>query len=154
MRLAHSNENQMRAARSQAKNKTTSKTDTCPPAFNSETNRPFESKFDANGRAHVAGGIDLPRALLPAGERRCSAAEKLSAKQPLAATLLWRAMITFALTRNRVKRYRHAARHLEECERVSGQIDDYGDVENHDVFVAKLRVAHSRKAAFSAEVAI
>lgn len=82
------------------------------------------------------------------------AAEKLSAKQPLEATLLWRAMITFALTRNRVKRYRHAARHLEECERVSGQIDHYGDVENHDAFVAKLRVAHSRKAAFWAEVEI
>lgn len=80
------------------------------------------------------------------------AAEKLSAKQPLAATLLWRAMITFALTRHRVKRYRHAAHHLEECERVSGQIGDYGDVENHDTFVAKLRDAHSRKAAFWAEV--
>ena len=82
------------------------------------------------------------------------AAEKLSAKQPLAAILLWRAMITFALTRNRVKRYRHAARHLEECARVSGQVGAYGDVETHDAFVAKLRADHLRKVAFWAEVEI
>jgi hypothetical protein len=40
------------------------------------------------------------------------ASDALAAKHPLAATLLLRAMIDFALKENRVKRYRHAARHL------------------------------------------
>jgi hypothetical protein len=43
------------------------------------------------------------------------ASDALAAKHPLAATLLLRAMIDFALKENRVKRYRHAARHLMEC---------------------------------------
>jgi hypothetical protein len=43
------------------------------------------------------------------------AADALAAKHPLVAILLLRAMIEFALKENRVKRYRHAARHLAEC---------------------------------------
>jgi hypothetical protein len=37
---------------------------------------------------------------------------------------------------------------------MAGGMSDYGDVEDHDAFVAKLKSAHSRKAAFWTEVAI
>ena len=40
--------------------------------------------------------------------------ELLRAEHPLAATLIWRSMITFAIQNNRAKRYRHAARHIIE----------------------------------------
>lgn len=43
------------------------------------------------------------------------AANLLDQAAPLAATLLRRALIDFALEKARVKRYRHAARHLREC---------------------------------------
>ena len=43
------------------------------------------------------------------------AADALAAKYPLAATLLLRAMIDFSLKKNRVKRYRHAARHFADA---------------------------------------
>lgn len=48
-------------------------------------------------------------------------AELLKAEHPLAATLIWRSMITFALQNNRAKRYRHAARHLASCAAKSGR---------------------------------
>ena len=47
------------------------------------------------------------------------ASETLADPQPLAATKLLRAMIEFALDAARSKRYRHAARHLVECERLA-----------------------------------
>jgi len=54
-----------------------------------------------------------------------NAADQLEARYPLAATLLRRAMIDFALTNARFKRYPHAARHLAECESLSARIPDY-----------------------------
>jgi hypothetical protein len=42
------------------------------------------------------------------------AADALSGKYPLAATLVLQAMIDFSLTHSRASRYRHAARHLME----------------------------------------
>ncbi len=47
------------------------------------------------------------------------AAEALASRSPLAATLLLRAMIDFTLEKARAKRYKHAARHLEECARLA-----------------------------------
>ena len=57
------------------------------------------------------------------------AADALAAKYPLAATLLLRAMIDFSLKKNRVKRYRHAARHLSECASLASAVGDFGAVE-------------------------
>jgi hypothetical protein len=44
-------------------------------------------------------------------------------------------MIDFALKRNRVKRYRHAARHLGECTSLASAIGDFRDFEPHEGYV-------------------
>ena len=76
------------------------------------------------------------------------AAEALAGKHPLAATLLLRAMIDFALQKGRSSRYRHAARHLLDCSSLSSQIKDFGKFEPHDAYVARLRREHGRKSSF------
>jgi hypothetical protein len=80
------------------------------------------------------------------------AADALAGKYPLAATLLLRAMIDFALKQNRVKRYRHAARHLAECESLAGAIADFGSFEPHKQYSARLKNEHGRKTSFWALV--
>jgi len=75
-------------------------------------------------------------------------AEALSAKYPLAATLLLRAMIDYTLERARSSRYRHAARHLQECESLAASVADFGGFSHHDDYVAGLRAAHGRKTGF------
>jgi hypothetical protein len=75
-------------------------------------------------------------------------AEALAAKHPLAATLLLRTMIDFSLTQSRSSRYRHAARHLVECARLGSRISDFGALEPHDAYVARLRAEHGRKTGF------
>jgi len=76
------------------------------------------------------------------------AAEALADKQPLAATALLRAMIDFSLTESRSSRYRHAARHLTECDRLALGISDFEPLEPHDAYVARLRAEHGRKSGF------
>jgi len=76
------------------------------------------------------------------------AADALEQKHPLAATLLRRALIDFALGEGRSTRYRHAARHLMDCENMAGSIVDYGDAEPHDSYVARLRAKHGKKTSF------
>ena len=76
------------------------------------------------------------------------AADGLEAKHPLAATILRRAMIDFALKTSRAKRYRHAARHLLECASLAPAIGDFGALEPHAAYVARLRAEHGRKEAF------
>jgi len=74
--------------------------------------------------------------------------ELLKAEHPLAATLVWRSMITFALQNNRAKRYRHAVRHLASCAQADMAITDYGVFQSHEAFVNDLRRTHPRKHAF------
>ncbi|ATG37787.1 hypothetical protein PhaeoP23_03710 (plasmid) [Phaeobacter piscinae] len=75
-------------------------------------------------------------------------AELLKAEHPLAATLIWRSMISFALQNNRAKRYRHAARHLASCAQADMEITDYATFQSHEAFVDDLRRKHPRKHAF------
>ncbi len=75
-------------------------------------------------------------------------AEALSQNHPLAATLVLRAMIDFALNAGRAGRYPHAARHLQECAVLAQQIADYGGHETHAAYVVGLRRDHARKAGF------
>lgn len=77
-----------------------------------------------------------------------SAANALEAKYPLAAILLRRAMIDFALDRARSSRYRHAARHLAQCESLEREVADHGRFETHDAYLARLRRTHGRKTGF------
>jgi hypothetical protein len=76
------------------------------------------------------------------------AAEALAGKYPLAATLLLRAMIDFALMQGRSSRYGHAARHLRHSAGLASAISDYGLFETHDAYVSRLRREHGRKTAF------
>ena len=76
------------------------------------------------------------------------AADALAARHPLAATLVLRAMIDFALSQGRSTRYKHAARYLLECSSLSSAIQDFGTFETHDAYEALLRREHDRKRSF------
>jgi len=71
------------------------------------------------------------------------AAERLSADYPVAATLLLRAMVAFALDTGRSNRYRYAAEHLRTCELLDARIDDWQGVETHTSFAGRLRETYS-----------
>lgn len=79
-------------------------------------------------------------------------AERLAGRHPLAASLLLRRMIGFALDHARVKRYRYAAQHLLTCAQLDAGIDDYGEHSTHQAFVAELRQRHGRKWGFWQDV--
>lgn len=74
--------------------------------------------------------------------------ELLEPEHPLAAMLVWRSMISFALKNNRAKRYRHAARHLASCAQADMAVSDYGAFQSHEAFVSYLGRTHPRKHAF------
>lgn len=76
------------------------------------------------------------------------AAESLSAEHPVAASLLLRSMVVFALSMGRSKRYRYAAEHLRQCERLEARIDDWQGFESHNSFVGRLREAFAQKWSF------
>jgi hypothetical protein len=75
-------------------------------------------------------------------------AEVMDARHPLAATLLHRAMIEDTLKGAKSTRYRHAVRHLAECEASEQAITDYGAVQTHEGFVAAPRQKHGRNLGF------
>ncbi len=76
------------------------------------------------------------------------AAEALAERHPLAASLCLRAMIDFALSEGRSSRYGHAARHLSTCAALAPAIADFGAVETHAAFAARLLAKHGRKHGF------
>ena len=77
-----------------------------------------------------------------------TAADALEARHPLAATLMRRAMVMDTLTGAKSKRYRHAARHLAECQSCDAAIEDYGDFPTHTEFHKMLKQDHGRKHGF------
>jgi hypothetical protein len=76
------------------------------------------------------------------------AADALAGRHPLAATLVLRSMIGFTLAKARSSRYRHAARHLLECESLATAIRDFGGFATHEAHVARLKAKHGRKSGF------
>ncbi len=76
------------------------------------------------------------------------AAERLEAKEPLAAILLYRKMIDFTLDRARSSRYGHAVRHLRSCFWLAQQFGDWRGHVPHTDYVIALRDRHSRKLGF------
>ena len=76
------------------------------------------------------------------------AAEALSARFPLAASLALRAMIDFTLNAGKSSRYQHAARHLAECDALASQIEDFGTVEPRNSYVERLKKEHGKKSGF------
>jgi hypothetical protein len=130
--------------------------------------------FDAEQRAlnHVGGHANVHAALSflvewPAHERAAQlvlsrnkeidgdryelldpAASLIEGKYPLAAVLLRRALIEVTLRKARATRYKHAARHVREIDRLNSQIRDYENFETHDQFMERLRKTHPRKTGF------
>ncbi|MGR9241360.1 DUF6880 family protein [Rhizobium leguminosarum] len=76
------------------------------------------------------------------------AAEALAEKHPLAATILLRSMIDFALDSGRSSRYKHAARHLADCASLAPHINDFGDTRPHDIYVAELKRRYGKRHGF------
>jgi hypothetical protein len=76
------------------------------------------------------------------------AAETLSERHPLAATLVLRAMIDFTLTNARPKRYGYAAQYLSVCADLALRIGDFGTFEPHDVYFGRLKAQHGKKLGF------
>lgn len=76
------------------------------------------------------------------------AAETLAEDNPLAVTVLLRAMIDFCLENAKTTRYRHAARHLNECAQLAERITDFGDIQDHASYLAQIKARHGRKSSF------
>jgi hypothetical protein len=66
----------------------------------------------------------------------------------VAASLLLRSMVVFALSMGGSKRYRYAAEHPRQCERLEARIDDWQGIESHASFVGRLREAFAQKWSF------
>ncbi len=102
-------------------------------------------------RLEAAADLILSRQAQIDGDRYeilTPAAAKLEARYPLAATVVLRKMIDFALDRGRSARYRHAARHLADCASLAQRIDDFGSLPDHGAYVARLKSSHGRKSGF------
>lgn len=76
------------------------------------------------------------------------AAEALRDRHPLAAVVLWRAMIDDTLQHGRATRYGHAADHIADCAAVDAAIVDYAAFATHEAYLAGLRSRHDRKTSF------
>lgn len=77
-----------------------------------------------------------------------AAAERLSKDYPLAATLLLRPMVFFALWMGRAKRYRYAAEQLRSCEQLAARIDDWQGHPDHSGYVERLYDIYGAKWGF------
>jgi hypothetical protein len=82
------------------------------------------------------------------------AADVLSAAEPLAATLLFRCMIDFTLTRGRSTRYGHAADHLASCAWLAKTIKDWEGHAPHHAYLDGLKQRHPRKSGFWSRVKV
>ena len=71
------------------------------------------------------------------------AAERLSGNHPLAAMVLLRAMVCFALGMGRATRYRYAVDDLRTCDQLAARIDDWQGIQEHHHFVERLRQRHA-----------
>jgi hypothetical protein len=79
-------------------------------------------------------------------------AEALRVRHPLAAVLLWRAMINYTLAQGRSTRYGHAADHLSDCAALDADIADYGAFPTHAHYLQTLQTLHERKTSFWAKL--
>ena len=80
------------------------------------------------------------------------AADVLAGKYPLAATLLWRALVEATLNGGKSTRYKHAARHILEMQSQDAVITEYGQHETDEAFMARIWDKHHRKRGFWSNV--
>ena len=62
------------------------------------------------------------------------------------------ALIEDTLDGAKSTRYKHAARHLLECQSLTPGIKDFGTFETHEAFASRLRARHGRKTGFWGQV--
>lgn len=67
---------------------------------------------------------------------------------PLAATLMYRALLDILLAKGQPKSYPRGARHLGSLKRLSAAITDWRGFPTHDEYVAGIRETHGRKWSF------
>ncbi len=76
-------------------------------------------------------------------------AQDLEEAHPLAAAVLYRALLGDILDRGRSPAYGHGARYLATLDRLADRIgDDWGNIEQHQAWRDALRRHHGRKASF------
>lgn len=75
-------------------------------------------------------------------------ARALMSEHPLAATLVFRAMIDFTLGHAKSTRYWYAARDLSKCSGLALDIADFQTHETHEAYEQRLRRDHGRKRSF------
>lgn len=80
------------------------------------------------------------------------AAEALEPDHPLAASVLYRALIDDILERGRSPAYGHGARHLTRLADLARDIAPGDLTPSHEAYVAALRKAHGRKSGFWSQV--
>ena len=73
-------------------------------------------------------------------------------RRPLAAALIWRALLDAILARGYAKAYGHGARYLLELRDLAASIDDYRGHPSHDSYESALRLGHGRKTSFWARL--
>lgn len=104
------------------------------------------------GRGAEAEAYLVARADLIDGERYYGLlplAEAMSgARRPLAAAVVYRALLDSILVRARSKIYGHGVRYLRKLDRLAGSIADWRGLPDHTDYLASLRVSHARKSAF------
>ncbi|KEJ89067.1 DUF6880 family protein [Sulfitobacter donghicola] len=79
-------------------------------------------------------------------------AETLQVRYPMAAVLLWRRMIDYALWEGRTQHYAQMAGYLMDCAAVDGEIEDYGKYPTHLSYLENLRQTYPHKASFWAKL--
>ncbi len=68
--------------------------------------------------------------------------------QTLTSTVLYRSLLESILARAISKYYTHGVRYLKKLDALAPRIDNWRDVENHDLYSQSLRRQHARKSAF------
>ena len=71
-----------------------------------------------------------------------------AADRPLAATLLYRALLDSILSRAQTRAYGHGARYLDVLGQLAAAVPDWGEIAPHPPYVAGLRARHGRKKSF------
>ncbi|BAU88974.1 hypothetical protein MPPM_0369 [Methylorubrum populi] len=80
------------------------------------------------------------------------AAEALEPDHPLAASILYRALVDDILARARAPAYGHGARHLARLGELAGDLAPGALTPSHADYLAQLRKAHGRKSGFWSQV--
>lgn len=68
--------------------------------------------------------------------------------QPLAASILYRALLQLLLKRGVSRAYAHGVRYLKKLDQLNKRVPDWGPMPTHHAFHAMLKKKHSRKRAF------